>query len=624
VDLSGLGGSGKSQIALEHLHRHHEAYPDGAFWLRGETPDSLRGDFAALAWRLQLEERTQREQEQVVQAVIGWLRAGRQWLLVIDNLDEDAVPTLNRLLARELPGEVLVTSRVSVWDPAPLDLGPMPRKAAIALLLERSGEEDAEAAAGVAEDLGRLPLALVQAAGYVRTSGCSLAGYARLLRTRLAELLKENVPQDYRRSVVATWQLSFDRIQKERPAAAALLRVCAVLAPEDIPLGLLLEGAGEMPEELREAAGDEIALDRAVGELRRYQLVDRRDDDLSVHRLVQTVIRHSMTGDEREHWLGAAVRVLRGAFPADVDDPRAWPLCNRLLPHAQVVLGLIEEQSVEPPATAWLLDRVGNYLRARGEFAPVRPFLERALAIREKVLGPEHPDTATSLNNLAVLLQDQRNLAAARSLLERALAIREKVLGPEHPDTGLSIDNLAWLLQDQLDLATARPLLERALAITEKALGPEHPDIAARLANLALLLATQRDLAAGRPLWERALAITEKALGADQSEHPHTVASLNNLALMLGIQGALAAARSLLERSLAINEKMMGPEHPDTATSLNNLALALQDQGDPRAARPLLERALAIREKVLGHEHPDTAAVRRNLELVLAEIPGRN
>ncbi len=349
LDLSGMGGVGKTQLAIEYLHRHHDTaehddYPDGVFWLRGETAAVLNGDFAALAWLpdLLLPEREEREQERVIEAVIGWLRSRHRWLLVIDNLDQDAISALQQLLVRGLRGHVLVTSRAPVWDPDPLGVRPWPPEVAVPFVLERSGRPGEGGAAGiVAELLGGLPLALVQAAGYVKASGAVLASYAELLRTRMGDLLREGRPQDYLLTVAATLQLSFERIEREQPASAALLRLCAFLAPDNIPLGLLADGARGLPEELRETAADAIRLDHAVGELRRYALIDRQGDGLRVHRLVQWVVRESLQAEAWEVWLTAALRLEATAFPERVEDPEQWPLCAGLLPHAQATTGFV-------------------------------------------------------------------------------------------------------------------------------------------------------------------------------------------------------------------------------------------------------------------------------------------
>jgi hypothetical protein len=225
----------------------------------------------------------------------------------------------------------------------------------------------------------------------------------------------------------------------------------------------------------------------------------------------------------------------------------------------------------------------------------------------------------TTLNNLAILLQAQGDLAAARPLLERALAIREKVRGPEHPDTPWSLDNLARLLHLQGDLAAARPLFDRALAIREKVCGPEHRDTATSLNDLALLLRDQGDLAAARPLLERALAIREKVRGP---EHPDTAISLDNLARLLHLQGHLAAARPLFDRALArpVPTRSGKPRFPTLGRSSGcKPARAMEaryfppQSGDGRAERPCSSKALAYQpferndfESIMSGSLPDT------------------
>ena len=272
------------------------------------------------------------------------------------------------------------------------------------------------------------------------------------------------------------------------------------------------------------------------------------------------------------------------------------------------------QESPAKRALAIREDIQAGLLQERGDYAAARPLCERALAIRERALDPEHPDIAFSLYNLAELLATQGDYAAARPLYERALAIYKKVLGPEHPNTVAALSELGWLLQEQGDYAAARPHYERVLAIREKVLGKEHPDTARSLNNLAMVLGGQGDYAAAQLLCERALAIRKKVL---RPEHPETVISLNNLAWLLTKQGDYTAAQSLCERALAIREKVLRPEHPDTARSLDNLAMVLGGQGDYAAALPLHKRALAIREKVLGPKHPETAISLGNLAALL-------
>ena len=274
--------------------------------------------------------------------------------------------------------------------------------------------------------------------------------------------------------------------------------------------------------------------------------------------------------DARERVRRSLAEALAVVYPREVfNDPNTWSQARRL---DAVALALVGGDS-EPPdgaerSASYLLDRLAAYRQvALAAYASARPLYERALAIREKALGPDHPDTATSLNDLAVLVLAQGDLAAAQLLYERALAIYEKRLGRNHPVIAVSLDNLAGLLQAQGKLASARPLVKRALAIRENALGPNHPDTASSLNNLANLLRAQGDLAAARPLYKRALAIREQELGPD---HPDTATCLNILALVLQAQGELAAARPVSERALAIREKAPSGHEKSVCSQLRN------------------------------------------------------
>jgi CHAT domain-containing protein/Tfp pilus assembly protein PilF len=307
----------------------------------------------------------------------------------------------------------------------------------------------------------------------------------------------------------------------------------------------------------------------------------------------------SSTAGAQEGDLAEAQRLNRQAsqYHAAGQHQQAIPLMQRALALGEKVLG------PEHPGITVLLDNLAELYRVTGAYAKAEPLFQRALTIREKALGPEHPDTALSLKNLAALYRATGTYGKAERLFQRVLAIREKVLGPEHPTTAVSLDDLAGLYRDTGADAKAEPLYQRALTIREKASGPEHPDTAASLNNLAVLYLDTRAYAKAEPLLKRALAITEKA----GPEHPDIAIALNNIALLYRATGAYATAEPLFQRALAIREKVLGPEHPDTAVSLNSLAELYRVTGAYAKAEPLFQRALAIREKVRGPEHPDTA-----------------
>jgi len=310
VAIHGLGGVGKSQLAISYLNRHRDDYPDGRFWLRADQASTLVGDLASVAWRLELPERALPEQELQIEAVLRWLRQHNRWLLVIDNLDQPVVEAMRHWMPAGLPGHLIITSR-SPQGAVRLSLQPLPMEVATDFLLQRTSKDDATAARAIAEAVGGLPLALEQAAAYlIENDWRSLADYADLLRSRMAELLREGKPEGYPVPVASTWDLSFQRIEQEQPAAADLLRLSAFMAPDDIPITVLHAGAHELPDRLRHALEDEIGSDRVLGALRSYSLVERQGDGLRVHRLVQWVVRESLEAEQHEHWMGTVIRLL--------------------------------------------------------------------------------------------------------------------------------------------------------------------------------------------------------------------------------------------------------------------------------------------------------------------------
>ncbi|WP_051382754.1 CHAT domain-containing tetratricopeptide repeat protein [Gloeobacter kilaueensis] len=240
-------------------------------------------------------------------------------------------------------------------------------------------------------------------------------------------------------------------------------------------------------------------------------------------------------------------------------------------------------------------------LQEMGQYGQAQPLSERALAIREKVLGPEHPEVAQSLNDLASLYYSQGNYAGAEPLYGRTLAILEKVRGPEHQDVAMTLSNLAVLYADQGDYARAEPLYRRALTILEKVRGPEHPVVAVILGNLAILYSSQGNDAEAEPLYRRALAILEKVRGP---EHQDVAMTLNNLAILYTDRGDYTGAEPLLKRALTIWQKVLGPEHRNVAANLNNLARLYRERGEYTSADALFQRGLAIFEKALGPRHP--------------------
>jgi tetratricopeptide (TPR) repeat protein len=612
--LYGLRGVGKTTLAAAYAERHRSDYR-ATWWIRAQTEEGMRTDLAALGARL-LWVAADDKEEAALAAVTERLRQeGEGVLLIFDNaIDAGA---LKPYLPRGGRCNILITSNTHAWRniAAPVEIGVWSKEVGADYLLARTGRAaERDAAEALSETLGGLPLAHEQAAAYCERLEKPLAEYRKRFEAAPARLLDDarDAPAEYhdRLTVTKTFALAIDEAAKLHEAVEPLIIHAALLAAEPLPLFLFAEGREKFGAPLAEALADD-GLDEALAALRAFALIERqtitdeRDPSIAtetirMHRLVRQVAADRTSGAARERAQCALIAALAAVYPDEISDAKTWPRARRLDGPALALINAAPPEAAEEAASRLLNGLAAYRQHALGAYAQARPLYERALALREKRLGPEHPDTAETLNNLALSLREEGNHEAARPLLERALAINEKALGAEHAATATSVNNLALLLRDQGDLAAARPLFERALASVEKAFGAEHPATAASLGNLGLVLKDEGDLAAARSLLERALAIDEKALGAD---HPDTANDLSNLALLLKQAGDLAGARRLYERALAIEEKALGGEHPRAAATLYELASLLHDQGELSLARPYYERALAINEKTSGPDH---------------------
>jgi tetratricopeptide (TPR) repeat protein len=609
--LSGLGGVGKTQLAVEYANRFATEY-DVVWWVVAEEPAALAAEYARLASKLGLPEKDAKEQIITIEAVRNWLGHNQNWLLIFDNARERA--DLLDYLPPGNNGHVIVTSRNQNWGGVAqtLTVTVLPRDEAVKFLLKRTGQTDEAAAAALAEALGDLPLALEQAGAYMEATGRSLADYLDLFHERGQELLARGKPSTkYPATVATTWDISFQQAKAESPASADLMNLCAYFAPDDIPLKIINEGKEHLPESLAAAVADPLMFDEAVAALRRYSLVEKRGDTLSIHRLAQQVVRDRLAEDDRKRWIEAAVDLIESGFMFDSNNTQTWPVCMGLLPHALVVTEHAEAFGLALVSTASLLNNVGRYMRIRADFAQAKTTYERAMTIGEIIYGSNHPKVATYVNNLGLILKELGDLQGAQENFQRALAIGEATYGPNHPKVAIRLNNLGLILKELGDLQGARENFQQALAIDEVTYGASDPNVAIRLNNLGGVLKDLGDLQGARENFQRALVIGEATYSTN---HPIVAIYVNNLGGVLKDLGDLQGARENFQRALAISEATYGTNHPTVAIRLNNLGIVLQALGDLEGAKAHYERALRIFMEYLGENHPSTVIVRKNLD----------
>jgi tetratricopeptide (TPR) repeat protein len=451
--VTGIGGVGKTQLASEFVHRYGQYFAGGVYWLSFADPSTVPAEVAgcrgAVGGELRVGFHDLPLEDQVREVMSAWQSALPR-LLVFDNCEEE------ELLVQWRPPtggcHVLVTSRRELWDPKlgvrPLNLGVLDRRDSVALLREHRPDlpaEDPDLNA-IARELGDLPLALELAGSYLARYRFAVTPEEYLAQLRHPDLLRHRslqvavgmLPTPREQNLARTFALSYERLDPADPiddSAVKLLARVARFAPgEPIPRGLLISTL-DLPDDDPDAM---LRAEDGLSRLAELGLLESEEAGaLRLHRLLAAFVRNEADDVEaqaavEEALLEAVGNLLEEGYPA--------PLLV-LQPHLWAVTDAAQER--EDEQAAFLCNQLGRYLQMIGEYAEARPYLERALAIREKVLGPEHPYTASSLNNLAVLLDDQGEYEQARPLYERALEIREKVLGPEHPDTELVRQNLA-------------------------------------------------------------------------------------------------------------------------------------------------------------------------------------
>jgi Domain of unknown function (DUF4062)/Tetratricopeptide repeat len=501
--LSGLGGAGKTSVAVEYAHRHLGQV--GVAWqFAAEDPAVLAAGFTDLA--AQLGAAGSGDAVAVVHSLLAAYPG--EWLLVFDNAADRA--SVAKFVPPAGAGQVLITSRNALWPPRQLvEVPVLDTGVAAAFLAERTGDLDAEAGMGVAEAVGGLPLALEQAAAYVQATGDSLAGYLAGFRKRRADLLARGDPTGYPGTVATTWALAFTQLEESAPQAVGLLRLLAFCAPEAVPLGLLLQSRPELAEDLSPQVAevlvplleDDLAAKDTVAALRRYSLVRPAGDGaVSVHRLVQAVTADQMPDELHEAWQQATAALVEAALPSAPQLPATWPMYAALLPHAQTALA---------PDSGGMAD-IASYLGQSGSYVAARELWRGMLTERAQSLGSEDPGTWLARAEVAYWTGMAGDAAGARDRYAALLPIRERVSGAEHPETLNVRSNLARWTGEAGDAAGARDQYAALLPIRERVSGAEHPETLTDRANLAYYTGETGDVAGARDQYAALLPIRER------------------------------------------------------------------------------------------------------------------
>ncbi len=555
----GLGGIGKTHLAIEFVWKHYQQYK-GVVWFNSENRNRLLVDYIRLGEELHIirEDEKKRPIEERALLVKHWLedpkRAG--WLLVYDNAlryggDEQGVGNLFPTKG----GKILVTSRhAKGWPQNSFEVNIFTLKESRAYIKKVLGDKALVISQvdQLAETLGHLPLALAQACAYIKHTSISISGYLELYKTReevrekeeagKRELLSDKtlfdqtlLPDSHRAIVYITWDITIEAVRKESLLADKWLTICAYMNSDDIPNALLETFASSS-----ENNSNQETFEAALETLGSYSMltIDQEKSSASIHHLVQEVIKlqsedKGKGADNRSTVFG----LLKRCFPYG---PDRFTLVDhtqkrQLLPHLEAFLPQLDiwlkevsteklRSEIEKNCLAWLLERMANVYSDLGNALKQRELLEQVLTIKERHYRPDSPEVASALANLGNAYGALGDAHKQRELLERALPIVEHHFGHEYP-VASTLTNLGNAYGALGDAHKKRELLERALTINERHYGPDHPEVAITLANLGNAYGALGDAHKKRDLLERALTINERHCGLD---HPVVASTLVN------------------------------------------------------------------------------------------------
>ncbi|MGW3360677.1 FxSxx-COOH system tetratricopeptide repeat protein [Streptomyces bungoensis] len=584
VVLTGLGGVGKTQLALEYAHRFAGEY-ELVWWIR-------RGLIAEELAELAVRTGAAAPGTPVADArqpLKAELRARSRWLLIFDD------PGSPEELLPHLPGgvgHVLITSRDSSLPgvAGEFRVGTFTRDESDALLRSALPSLNATERDAMATALDDLPLALSQAAASLRDGVLSVREYLERLNFR------PDTDRLLSSTVASTVELSLELLSRNGfPAATGFLFGCALLAPAPFPLGPVTHRVRALPAALADALPPPGELSEMLGELDSLALIQFRDGLLRLHPLTHSVLRNLLPDSERRTAARVAEALLVSAVPDDELDPAAVQRWTELQPHLLAVdpADLVTEEA------RYALCSGCELITDRGDAATARSRLEQLFRSWSSALGDFHPDTLLAATLLVRASERTGDMPGARDLLTEVLHRRRMVLGEDHPETLRTAALLGGLLDEGGDPEQARSIAEYTLSRMRRVLGEDHPETLTAAADLATILQHLDDTDGAVRLVEEVLVRRRRTLGED---HPDSLTAAADLAALQASLGATETARRLAEEVLVRRRRALGEQHPDTQSTAALLVTLLKELGEQDSARALVPYLSSASADAMGME----------------------
>jgi tetratricopeptide (TPR) repeat protein len=616
ITLYGMGGVGKSQIAIEYIYRFAADY-ELVCWISGQVPSQLRSGLAALAPHLGIPASADGDQEATLEAVKEALRLGEpysRWLLVIDNAEQPEE------VMRYLPatgGHRLITSRDQAWDEwaQTFHVPQFTRDESIRLIRRRGKNISEEDADSLAERLGDLPLAIEQAAAWQARSGMPVARYLALLEKRMTALLKENTPRGYPLDIVAAWTMAFEHLQDEAPEAAALVQLCSFLGPEPIPYRLLwaFQHARDLPPDLERIFREEEDFYATIRKVGKYALlqVEPSNQTITEHRLVQAVLRERLSEESQAEMVRLVCRLLIAASPGRPDDPSNWDLLSSINQHLSFT-AILDQDS--PDARRLVIDQA-RYLFQRGDHASCRELAEKAVRRWRDSPGPDDGQTLQACRLLGIVLRELGRAEEARKLDEDTYQRCVAVFSETHEQTLVMANSYTSDLRMAGNYTDALELDERLYELHKQVFGEDDENTLRSAHNLGI----DRRL---NGLYADALELNEDTFrrrrGILGDRRWETWSSAGQIARDLRLLGRYEESAQLLTEAIAAMKPLFdSPEHREVIRLRTDYALTLRRLGRLDEAIAEAELCLAVNQRRFGSVHNYTLATMSILAQVL-------
>ncbi|WP_085983492.1 FxSxx-COOH system tetratricopeptide repeat protein [Saccharothrix espanaensis] len=614
--LHGMGGVGKSQLAIEYAYRNRTKF-DLIWWIPAERSVKIVNSLVELGERLELNVGT--EANVAVRQVLDVLKSGRHpkvpqnWLLVFDNADSPS--GVQQYLPTGGSGRILVTSRNSQWLSVarPLEVDVFRRSESTQLLRRRDPDLTEQDAGRLAEALGDLPLAIAQAAAWRVETGMSANEYLELLEEKQLELLDVTTTLDYPRSVAAMWNLSINQLRRKNPSAVRLLQVCAFLAPESIARTMFTNSRNiDVNPELAHVLRDRLRLTEAIRDINRFALVriDHRTNSIEMHRLVQSVLISQMTDEEVVDLRHAAHLMLAANDPDLPGEPTEWGKYADLSAH----LSASDAFECEDAAVRTLVFNQVMFLYFWGEHDKAAAQSQKIYEIWRDRLGAEHADTLKLGIWYGFMLWSVGRYGESASLNLELLEAHRLKYGEAHEETIEAIGSVAGDYRAKGDFAAALELSVRNHDNCVRYFGDEDPVTLNAAHNLGVSYRLAGDFLAARDLdrdtWGRKVQI----FGQD-----HLLTLLTEMGLTIDLRetGDYHEARIQHEGVVRAYERHGRPLHPSWLRAVRQLAIMRRKAGDHEGALQAADTALEGLTTRYGSNHSETlaAALCRSIEL---------